>query len=55
MGNMNFIKGMGAGIVVGACIGMAVAPDKKSSKKALSKAAKAIENLAGDVADMIGL
>ena len=52
---MNFIKGMGTGLLVGACIGMAVMPDKKRGKKALSKAVKAVETIVGDVSDIIGM
>ena len=53
--SMNFIKGMGTGLIVGACIGMAVMPDKKRGKKALGKAVKAVETIVGDVSDIIGM
>ena len=55
MSGMNFIKGMGAGLIVGACIGMAVMPDKRSGKKALCKAARAVETIVSDVSDILGL
>ena len=55
MSSMSFIKGMGAGLIVGACVSMAIMPDKKSSKKALSKAARAVETIVGDVSDILGL
>jgi gas vesicle protein len=55
MGNMNFLKGMGAGLVVGACVGMAMAPDKKKSKSTVSKAVKAVETIISDVADVMGM
>ena len=55
MNSMNFIKGMGAGLLVGACIGMAVMPDKKRGKKAIGKAVKAVETIVGDVSDIIGM
>ena len=55
MNSMNFMKGMGAGLIVGACIGMAVMPDKKRGKKALGKAVKAVETIVGDVSDLIGM
>lgn len=55
MSSMTFIKGMGTGLLVGACLGMALMPDKKSSKKALSKAARAVETIVGDVSDILGL
>ena len=53
--SMNFFKGMGTGLIVGACIGMATAPDKKRGKKTLEKAVKAVETIVGDVSDLIGL
>lgn len=55
MGNMNFLKGMGAGLIVGACVGMAVTPDKKRGKKAIAKAVRAVETILGDVGDVMGL
>ena len=55
MNKMNFLKGMGAGLIVGACIGMAVMPDKKRGKKALCKAAKTVETIVEDVSDLLGL
>lgn len=55
MGNMSFIKGMGAGLIVGACVGMAVMPDKKKGKRTLCKAVKAVETIINDVSDVIGL
>ena len=54
MGSMNFIKGMGAGLLVGACVGMALAPDKRSAKKTMSKAAKAFETIISDITDIMG-
>ena len=30
---MDFLKGMGAGMMVGAALGMIIAPDKRSGKK----------------------
>ena len=53
MSCMNFVKGMGAGLVVGACVGMALAPDKKSTKKTMSKAAKVLETIVSGVTDII--
>ena len=55
MNSMTFLKGMGAGLIVGACIGMAVMPEKKSARKTLCKAVKAMENVVSDVSDMMGL
>ncbi len=55
MGSMSFIKGMGAGLIVGACVGMVVMPDKKRGKKALCKAVRTVETILGDVSDAMGL
>jgi len=51
MCRLSFFKGMGAGMIVGACIGMAVAAEKKGCRRAISKAVKT----AGSVIDSIGL
>ena len=55
MKNMSFLKGMGAGLVAGACLGMALAPDKRGCKKTLCRAAKAVETIIGDISDMMGI
>lgn len=55
MGNMNFLKGMGAGLIVGACVGMTIMPDKKRGKKAICKAVRAVETILSDVTDVMGL
>ncbi len=47
---MDFLKGMGAGLMVGAALGMVIAPDKRSGKKRLSKIFRA----AGDVIEDLG-
>ena len=51
---MGFLKGMGAGLVVGACIGMSVAPDKKIRKRQIGRAIKAMGQIIEDVSDAIG-
>lgn len=55
MKSMSFVKGMGAGLVAGACIGMALAPDRRGCKKTLCRAAKAVEAIVGDISDMLGI
>ncbi len=50
MKTMDFLKGMGAGMMVGAALGMVIAPDKRSGKKRLSKIFRA----AGDVIEDLG-
>ena len=39
---MKFLKGMSAGLLVGACIGMAVAPETKARKHQVGGAVKAV-------------
>ena len=53
MRRMKFLKGMGAGMIVGACIGMAVASDKKCCRRMMNKARKAVGDLMDDVSDLI--
>ena len=53
MRRMRFLKGMGAGLVVGACIGMAVASDKKSCRRFVNKARKTVGDLVDGVSDRI--
>ena len=55
MGNMSFFKGMGTGLIVGACVGMTLMPDKKRGKKAVSKAVRAVETILSDVTEVMGL
>ena len=54
MSNMNFLKGMGAGLVLGACVGMAVAPDKKTGKRRFGKMVKTIGQVIEDISCAIG-
>ena len=46
---MDFLKGMGAGLVVGACVGMTVLPDHKSRKKQIGRAVKTVGQIIEDV------
>ena len=55
MRKMKFLKGMGTGLVVGACIGMAVAADKKGCRRFVNKAMKTVESVVDDVSDWMGL
>ena len=54
MRRMKFLKGMGAGLMVGACIGMAVASDKKSCRRMMSKAVKTVSGMIDNVGDWMG-
>lgn len=51
MNNMNFVKGMGVGLMVGGAIGMAVATPKKTGKKIMGRALKTIGEVMEDVTD----
>ena len=55
MKTMDFLKGMGAGMVVGAALGMALAPDKRSGKKRLSRMFRAAGDVIEDLSGAIGL
>lgn len=55
MSNMNFLKGMGAGLMVGAALGMMLSPDKKSSRRKLGKMFRAAGDVIEDLSGAIGL
>ena len=54
MRRMKFLKGMGAGMIVGACIGMAVASDKKGCRRIVNRAMKTVGGVIDDVSDLMG-
>ena len=49
MSNMNFVKGIGIGIVVGSAIGAAVAPSKRARKTMVGKTVRTV----GEIIDNI--
>jgi len=55
MNRMNFIKGMGAGLMVGAAMGMLLVPDKKTGRRRLSKMFRAASDVIEDLSGAIGL
>ncbi|MBE6998404.1 MAG: YtxH domain-containing protein [Ruminococcaceae bacterium] len=55
MKTMDFLKGMGAGMVVGAALGMVVAPEKRGGKKRLSRMFRAAGDVIEDISGAIGL
>ena len=55
MNNMNWLKGVGTGMLLGACVGFAVTPRKKRAKKAFNKAIDAAGNIVEDISDLMGL
>ncbi|MEG1633974.1 MAG: hypothetical protein RR314_07990 [Oscillospiraceae bacterium] len=50
--NMNFVKGMGMGLIVGTSLGLTVAPRKKT-KNMLGKALHAAGELADNISETI--
>ena len=55
MNNMNFLKGMGAGLMVGAAVGMLLSPDKKTNRRRLGKMFRAAGDVIEDLSGAIGL
>ena len=57
MCSVNFVKGMGIGIIVGSAIGMAAcAPSKCSKRKSVvGKALKTMGNVVENIGDAFGL
>ncbi len=55
MKTMSFFKGMGAGMVVGAALGMIIAPDKRSGKKRLSRMIRAAGDVIEELSGAVGL
>ena len=53
MNSMGFLKGMGAGLLVGACVGMVVAPDKRARKRQIGRAVKAMGQIMEDFSGYI--
>lgn len=54
MNNMNFVKGISLGLMVGAGVGMMITPSKKSGKSTVSKALRAMGDLLEDVETALG-
>ena len=55
MNSMNFLKGMGAGLMVGTALGMMLSPDKKSSRRNLGKMFRAAGDMIEDFGSALGL
>lgn len=55
MNSMSFVKGMGAGLIVGACVGMSMCADKKACKRKLGKTVKSIGEVIESVTDSLGI
>ena len=52
---MKFLKGMGAGMMLGAALGMMLSSDKKSSRRRLGKMFRAAGDVIEDLSGAIGL
>ena len=52
---MDFLKGMGAGMMVGAALGMLISPEKRGGKKRLSRLFRAAGDVIEDLSGAIGL
>ena len=50
-----FIKGMGAGMVLGMCVGVTLAADKRRSRKMINRAVRNMGDIAEKMADAIGM
>ena len=55
MKTMDFLKGMGAGMMVGAALGMLISPAKRGGKKRLSRMFRAAGDVIEDLSGTIGL
>ena len=50
---MNFLKGMGCGLIAGACAGMAFAPGRLRRKRKISRAVKAMGQMIEDASSFM--
>ena len=50
-----FIKGMGAGMILGVCVGAAISMDKRRSKKMVHRAVRNMEDMMEKMAVAIGM
>lgn len=55
MKSMNFLKGMGAGVMVGAALGAMLSTDKKTSRKRLGKMLRTAGDVIEDLGGALGL
>ena len=55
MSNLNFLKGMGAGLMVGAAVGMLLSPEKKATRRRMGKMFRAAGDVIEDLSGAIGL
>lgn len=46
---MKFLKGMGAGLIVGACLGMTVACDNRMCRRRVKSAMRSVEDFLAEL------
>ena len=51
----SFMKGMGAGLMVGVCVGFTLAADKRRSKKMINRAVRSVNDMADRMAEALGM
>jgi gas vesicle protein len=52
---INFLKGMGMGLVAGSVIGMVVAPKKPGNKKTIGRYLRGVGDIIDNVTDAMGI
>jgi gas vesicle protein len=52
---MNFLKGMGMGLVAGSVIGMVVAPKKSGNKRTIGRYLRGVGEIIDNVTDAMGI
>ena len=52
---MSFLKGMAAGLAVGAGLMLVLGPESRSSKRQLNRAIRAMKNAVEDAGNALGL
>ena len=55
MNSIDFVKGIGLGVMAGAAIGMAVVPKKKRTKNVVAKALRSAGDVVENVASVMGI
>ncbi len=51
----SFIKGVGAGMVMGVCVGMGLSMDKRRSKKMIHRAVRSMEDMVDRMSEAVGM
>ncbi len=51
----SFVKGVGAGMAVGVCVGMALTMDKRRSKKMIHRAVRSMEDMVDRMSEAVGM